>query len=210
MFRTALLILLLYSFLPAQNFEGIIQLNLYDQAEGGQKTPLVFYGKNYPYRLDVQDINMSVIYAREQMIVLNHDAQTWYSEKKSLQPSSETAAMVQEIASKMRKTSEINEIAGLLCHKWFIADGGKLYTAWVTSQLGSLYGMGGMDNQASAFWYSLFGEGNFPVLIHITDEEGRIRPFLEVTEIERMRLLDSIFEVPDEYQRDEMLGGDDF
>lgn len=107
---------------------------------------------------------------------------------------------------KPKSTGETREILGYEAKKYLIKEGGNEYEVWATEELGTFGGLhlpGGEPGGASPTERALAGQKFFPLLI-VERKGGREATRVEVTEVERKKLSDSLFEPPSDFRGMEM------
>lgn len=107
---------------------------------------------------------------------------------------------------KPEPTGETKKILGYKAEKYIIKDGGSEYEVWATDELGTFGGLhlpGANPGGASPTERALAGQKFFPLLI-VERKGGREGSRVEVTEVERKKLAESLFEPPSDFRGMEM------
>ncbi len=115
---------------------------------------------------------------------------------------------------KLRKTGKTQRILGYACSEWIVEDSDVATSFWGTSKLGDIYEglhktFGQLERRSprssSAFgWESELAKLKvFPLKI-VTSKGGSVVETQEVTKIEPKTLSASLFEVPEDYKKQDM------
>ncbi len=120
----------------------------------------------------------------------------------------------QEGGPKVHKTGKTESILGYTCDEWIVEDSDAVTSVWGTPKLGDMYDglqkafgqlnrRGPMSGSASSWENELAKIRVFPLKI-VRSEGGNIVQTQEVTKIEPKSLAASVFEVPEDYKKQEM------
>lgn len=104
----------------------------------------------------------------------------------------------------MTKTGKTQKILGYNCEQVLVKEGDQEAEVWVTSELGKfqMFRMGGRQQQNNfEAWQKAFAGGAaFPLLVVSKKGESQVSK-LEATKVEKKSVDDSLFKVPDGYQK---------
>jgi hypothetical protein len=201
---TALAFLLTIVSLPArlhaQKFEGTVEFNIStDEAN----VPMTYMMKGNNIRVETEGRpGMKAVFlidVKENKSYMIIDPMKMYME--SPEPQS---ADSNKPAMDIKKTGKTQKLLGYDCEEFLIKDGERETNVWVTKALGAfeLYRMGGGRQRSSAeAWQKAIGsKGGFPLLA-VTKMSGKQISSLKATKVEKKSLDDSIFKIPEGYQR---------
>ena len=207
--RTRLAGLLLFlSVLPAaalsaQEFEGAITVRVAAGARNGQPAPdLEYLARGGKLRVNVRSpmgsVAMIAVPAEKKLYTLM-DAQSVYME----QPLAlDVRGGANEPAPTITRTGRKETIAGHECEHILIAAQGGSMDVCMARGLGPFV-MAGLSASMPAWQRALTADGGFPLKVSRADGTTQ----LEVTKIERKKLNDAMFTVPDNYQKMDMPTG---
>ncbi len=108
------------------------------------------------------------------------------------------------------KTGEMKNINGYNCEKWTMKEDDGTSEAWMTKDLGAfVFFQSPMGKKPKAKWQQDLEEsGYFPMLVIQKDTDGNETERFEVKSVEKTKLDDSFFSVPDGYNQMKMPGRD--
>lgn len=196
----ALSLLAMPSQLRAQAFEGVIEFTA-TSPEG--TIPITYLVKGNNVRVETEGrpgmkaVFLIDVKANKSLMIV--DAMKMYME--TPQSATEDSAKPK---SEITKTGKTQKILGYECEEFLVKDGEQESDVWVTKALGSfeLFRMGGnrQRSNAEAWQKAIGGKGGFPLLA-TTKSGGKDQSNLKVTKVEKKSLDDSIFKIPEGYQK---------
>ena len=195
-----LLPLVLPSQLRTQTFEGVIEFTA-TSTEG--TVPITYMVKGNNVRVETEGRpGMKAVFlidVKANKSVMIVDAMKMYMET----PQSATGDSAQP-KSEITKTGKTQKILGYDCEEFLVKEGEQESDVWVTKELGAfeLFRMGGnrQRSNAEAWQKAIGGKGGFPLLA-VTKTAGKDLSSLKATKVEKKSLDDSMFKIPDGYQK---------
>jgi hypothetical protein len=200
---TAILVLFvgtLPSQLLAQAFEGVIEFSVSSNQEDH---PMTYMMKGNNIRVEMEGRpGMKAVFlidTKEGKSYMVMDPMKMYMESPEPQIADSGRPAVE-----IKKTGKTQKLLGYDCEEYLVKDGERETDVWMTKELGAfeLYRMGGgrQRSSAEAWQKAIGGKGGFPLLA-VTKMSGKELSSLKATKVEKKSLDDSLFKIPEGYQR---------
>lgn len=188
----------------AQAFEGVISMHMPGAGRDGQPNPDIEYmARGGKLRVNVKSplgqLGMIGVPA-EKKIYLLMDAQRMYAEQPMQIDASAAAASAMRDAV-VTRTGRKETIAGVECEHLLVATQRDTTDLCITKSLGTFFAAT-MGMNVPAWQRRLMADGAFP--LRVSRKDGTTQ--MEVTKVERKRLTDAMFTVPEDYARMDMPG----
>jgi hypothetical protein len=186
--------------LHAQTFEGTVEFSI-STDEGNVPMTYMMKGNNIRVEMEGRPGMKAVflIDVKENKSYMIIDPMKMYME--SPEPQSTDSG---KPAMDIKKTGKTQKLLGYDCEEFLIKDGERETNVWVTKALGAfeLYRMGGgrQRSSADAWQKAIGGKGGFPLLA-VTKTDGKQTSSLKAVKVEKKSLDDSIFKIPEGYQK---------
>lgn len=190
----------------AQEFEGVITVHMAGTQRDGTPMPDVEYmARGGKMRINARSPmgNVGIIAVpAEKKVYMLMDAQSMYME----QPFNLTSAGASNAAAPtVKRTGKKETIAGYECEHITITDNGNTNDVCMARGLGPFLSPSSAvpGAQLSGWQKALVDDGGFPLKVSRADGTTQ----MEVTKIEKKRLSDKLFTVPDNYNKMDMPNG---
>jgi hypothetical protein len=178
-------------------FEGKVVFNV---EEKGNKQVMDYYAKNEKYRMEMPDKGGIILFNKKKlkMYVLMED-QKMYIES-DMFPLSTTGD-----GGSISKTSETKNILGYDCEKFVFEQKDMKGEAWMTKELGTFMFFIEEQKEMPSWQSEIVDAGYFPLQVTQHDERRNVTSVYDVKEVTPMKLSDDLFEVPQSYNKLDMM-----
>jgi hypothetical protein len=190
--------------LQAQEFEGVITMHMAGTARDGTPMPdLEYMARSGKMRINAKSPmgNMGIIAVpSEKKLYMLMDAQSMYMEQPLSLTSSNPASSA--TAPTVTRTGKKEMIAGYECEHVTVTEKSNTLDVCMARGLGPfLSAASALPGATMPGWQkALIADGGFP--LKVTKADGTTQ--LEVTKIEKKKLSDKLFTVPDNYSKMDM------
>ncbi len=191
----------------AQDFEGRLTMEM---KEGRNTMTMNYAVKKDFIRVDIPMEGMtmaSIVNLPKKEIIMLMPGQNMYMVMPI--PDEANADKAASRQPQLEKTNETETILGYLCTKYLTKDGNTTMEIWGAEGIGSFIRMGGNPMQRTALpaWQrEMMERGFFPLRMVGRDQRGRETFRMTVVSIDKQSLPDSLFTVPEGFQRFDMGG----
>lgn len=194
----------LQNFSSAQTaFEGKVKFQI---SENGNKHVMDYFVKGSKFRIDAKEMDEAgtmIFDSKAKKMLIIMPQQKMYMEM-PLDLSGEDSYFDDEsYKGKISRTGDKKVINGYECEKWIVEDGKTKAESWVTNELGGFMFFGNPMDGGSDWKSKLSGENFFPMLVNVY-EGGKLVNTMEVLEIQKQSLDNSMFSAPAGFQKFEM------
>lgn len=165
---------------------------------------------NYFVKGNMIRVNMSTQRGEANMIVDNSQRKMYMilpSAKMYMEfPMGKIKSNNNESPIKIEKTNEKKNINGYNCVKWVLKGDNGNTEAWLTKELGRFTAINSpMGRKSHNVWENEIAEsGEFPMLVIQKNNDGKETSRFEIKSVEKKKLNDSFFAVPQEYKKMDM------
>ncbi|NLT49536.1 MAG: DUF4412 domain-containing protein [Ignavibacteria bacterium] len=188
-----------------KTFEGKIKYKL----TGGGKTAVMDYftkGKNI--RVEVNDVEKVVMIMKGKDILILMPGQKMYMKFPSDMMSkkgnnTEEKEFSPEDLPKF-KTGKSKKINGYNCDQYIITDENNTVELWATKELGNFFFLEAPDGGEKSIQSAFNNMGFVPMIIISKNKAGKEEMKMEATEIKKMSIESSMFDVPGNYKEFDM------
>ncbi len=212
--KTFLLITLLALVVSAQGFEGYVK---YKMDAAGETTFMKYYKKGEKVRMEPEMDQMQIsgaIIFKEGKTYMVMPAQKMYMEfgdemydmgKMNDETGNEDDAEM----NKPAKTGETKDILGYTAEKWIFNDDEYSTEVWAAKGLGEFVFLSlPMAKEKMPGWYEDVSSGGFfPMLVEAKSKDGSLEGRMEVVEINEEKVSDDKFDIPSDFTKFSMPGG---
>ncbi len=199
----AIVLLLSIASLPsrlrAQKFEGTIEMSV---TTDEKTVPMTYMVKGDNFRMEMEGRPgmkaVMLFNVKDKKVIMVMDAMKMYMESPVPQGTQSDAPKVE-----FKKTGKTQKLLGYDCDEYIVTSGNNETDVWITDKLTGfeLYKLGGARQRAVDAWQKEIGEkGGFPLLA-VTKTDGKEAATMKVTKIEKKSLDDSLFKIPEGYQK---------
>jgi hypothetical protein len=197
----------------AQNFEGRVTFEVTAQNQQAQKIEYYIKGENTRIEVPGAGERAAVLHqkgVRTVTILLPEQKSymEWTEGSDISRLEGETAGGPGRTGDlgieNLNRTGETREIQGYRAEKLEYKSGKQHVEAWVTNELGDFVFFANpvVSSDIQPEWERTFrGEGHFPLMVTVKDGGGRETVKFEVTSIQEVPLEESMFEIPDGYNK---------
>lgn len=197
-----LLTIPLQNFIFAQSsFEGKIKLLV---SEEGNKNTIEYMVKDDKIRLEIADadeVGSMIFDAKTKSMMIMMPEQKMYMEMVFDLTGADSYFEDDSHSGKITRTGEKKIIKGYECEKWIAEDEGYRTESWLTDKLGGFMFFGNPMEAAGSDWKSKLSTPNlFPLLVNVY-ESGKLINTIEVIDINKQKLDNSLFSAPSGYQK---------
>jgi len=192
----------------AQNFEGKITLNIYNE-DSGESGEADYYisGDKFALTTKNEEHSVDIVLKENSMFIVLHQMKMYmkvpFNEFGNDSDEPNSSDKSEDLKGKFIKTGNTKVINGYTCDEYKItSEEGKDVIAWMTKELGGFF-LFHLDSQVN----SPFGDigrlsdlaGYFPIRLS-TFEDGEEKVLLEVTDVHQGKVDPKIFEIPSDYK----------
>jgi hypothetical protein len=196
---TLLAVTLTSTLFAADPFEGRVRMEI---RQGTATQKLEYHVKGEKMRVTPEGMpgqgSMILDMEKKEMLMLM-PAQKMYM----AMPVPDMKAEGEETKDRPQAQKETREILGYKARKYLLRQGQAEYEIWATEELGKLGGLQipGQRPGATGGAGAALGEEEFFPLIIKERRGGEVTTHIEVVEVEKLRLPDSLFDVPSDFRR---------
>ncbi|HRE82244.1 MAG TPA: DUF4412 domain-containing protein [Opitutaceae bacterium] len=198
----------------ADTFEGKIKMTITTQKGKKSETmPMSYAIKDSKMRIDMENpekgggtLSTIVDMKAQEATVLMPEQKMYMTHSFKDSDLTQKAAEAAELTS-VEKTNETTTIAGYKATKYLIKtkDQKEPVEVWATEGLGhyvsaNAFGPGAGKNKSSGWEKALYEKGFFPLRTVVTEKRGTTTT-MEVVNVEKTSLPDSLFKAPADYQK---------
>lgn len=183
---------------PQSLFEGVVHIAV-DETDGDAQF-IEYFAKKGQYMLKGSE-GENILILDKKMVVIVHDQKMYIEIPLDGKGADLADANIPETKSKedntssITKTNETKDILGFSCVKWQQKDSEGTTDIWLTDELGAFM-MFGDKEKAQDRWKDELSSIGFPMQII---ENGKT--VFEVKKVEKKSLDQSLFEIPEGYQK---------
>lgn len=198
------------SFYPQSKFEGKAVIET--SGMGGAGT-LNYFVKGKKIRFDVSsargEANILFDQSEKKMYMIMPSMKMYMEFPMDMIEGNSAKDKMNDEMEKFEKTGVMKKINGYNCEKWTMKEDKGSTEAWMTRDLGSfIFFDSPMGKKSKSAWKEGIEEsGYFPMKIIQKNKEGEDISTFEVKSIEKKKLEDSFFKVPEGYSQMKMPSG---
>lgn len=197
--------------LAQKNFEGIVELNY--SGDRGDNT-IKYYTKNGMVRLEMGNNAKidekspktgTILLKNNTLYILMPERKAYIEKPLNIKDQLEKLGKKSNVEKGLKKTGEQKDILGYKADQWTLKNEKGEVEVWSTTELGNiLQGLSGINREKMPQWLKdIAAQDFFPLLLIQHNTDGKEINRLEVKNIDKKNLEESLFEVPGDYKKAE-------